>query len=255
MGTDRRIMRANFGFGSRRRITVRFLSSSTVSVLLLYSSLLSQVAGANQWQISGGDISGNTYHNAELGFRYEFPSGWVVSKKATEPEHQFGWKDDPSGKSTTGRCSKTLLFVTKHSEGMRINSFDPMAVVIAVDPECLPQVAFPSSRNDHESGSKVLDQVLDHLKAPPLIGKTPSRVHPFEYGGRVILESSQAFSLDLYEPGGRRLQNLLSSIVVTQTVQAWVIWIFVAANDADLGVLESSKIFFDVEQSHVTESK
>ena len=206
-------------------------------------------------QVSKGEVSGNTYLNSALGFRYQFPAGWNVSDQAARTEHQFGWKDDPSGRSATSQCSKKLLFATKHSEEMRINGFDPMVVVIAVDPGCFPTIAFPNSADNREAARKVVEQVLDHLLTPPLVGKTPSSVHPFEYDGRVVLEFSQSFSLAIHELGGRGVENVLSSVAVTQTAQYWVMWIFAAASEADLGTLKSTKIFFDAQPPQGTEPK
>jgi|SRR5579872_144874 hypothetical protein len=200
-------------------------------------------------RISAGEVSGNTYRNSELGFRYEFPAGWHVSDQPRTPEHQFGWKDDPSGKSDIERCSKTLLFVTMHNEGMRINGFDPMALVIAVDPGCFPPIPFPKSEGDHEASRDIVKQILNHLKTPEVAAKSTSRVHPFTYAGRVIVEFSQSFSIAIHESGGRGLENLLSSVAVTLTGRYWAIWIFVAGNDADLGTLKSSKIFFESQSS------
>lgn len=198
-------------------------------------------------RISAGEVSANTYRNSELGFRYEFPAGWHVSDQPKTAEHQFGWKDDPSGKSAIERCSKTLLFVTKHNEEMRINGFDPMALVIAVDPGCFPPISFPKSAGDHAAVRDIVTQVLNHLKTPEVAAKSTSRVHPFAYAGRVIVEFSQSFSVAIHESGARGLENILSSVAVTPTGQYWAIWIFVAGNDADLGTLKSSKIFFETQ--------
>lgn len=200
-------------------------------------------------RMSAGEVSGNIYRNSELGFRYEFPAGWHVSDQPKTAEHQFGWKDDPSGKSAIERCSKTLLLVTKHNEGVRINGFDPMALVIAVDPGCFPPIPFPQSPGDQKAVVDVVMQVLNHLKTPEVAAKSTSRVHPFAYAGHVIVEFSQSLSVAIHESGARGLENILSSVAVTSTDRYWTIWIFVAGNDADLGTLKSSKIFFESQSS------
>lgn len=235
----------------------RTLLMLTISALLGTSCLAapsnpkeSQIA-----QISAGDISGNTYRNTDLGLRYEFPTGWNVSPEATTPEHQYGWKDDPSGKSTANPCSRRLLFVTKHHEGMTLIGLDPMAVVVAVDPACLPDATFPQSPNDQKATRRVVEQVLDHIQTPRLAWKSESKVHPFEYAGRVFIELSHSFSIVIREPGSKGLQRVISSVAVAPVGKYWVVWIFVAANDADLGDLKGSRIFFDEEKSRPGDTK
>jgi hypothetical protein len=236
----------------------RTLLMLTISALLGTSCLATpgDPKDSHVAQISAGDISGNTYHNADLGLRYEFPAGWNVSPEATTPEHQYGWKDDPTGKSTANPCSRRLVFVTKHHEGMTtLIGLDPMAVVVAVDPACLPNATFPQSPNDQKATRRVADQVLDHIQTPRLAWKSASKVHPFEYAGRVIIELSQSFTIAIREPGGGGLQRVISSVAVAPVGKYWVVWIFVAANDADLGVLKGSRIFFDAEKSRPGDAK
>jgi len=235
----------------------RLLTRVTILTLMSCSCLASsQVSVDTQVsQIRDGEISHNTYHNRELRLSYQFPEGWNVSRKATDPEHEFGWKDNPSGKPATSQCSKNLLLITKYREGMQLNGFNPMAVVIAVDPACLPKVNFPYAANDREGVQQVVVQVLDHLKTPALVGKTTSQVHPFEDAGRLIVEFSQSFSIPMRESGSRGVRNILSSVAVLRAGQYWMIWIFAAANEADLGTLKSTKISFDGETPRLGDAK
>ncbi len=235
----------------------RLLSQVTILTLISCSCLASARAPVDTHvsQISDGEISGNTYHNRDLRILYQFPDGWNVSHKATDPEHEFGWKDNPSGKSAASQCSKNLFFTSKYREGMQLNGFNAMAVVIAVDPACLPKVKFPSEANDREGIRQVVEQVLDHLKTPALVGKTASQVHPFEDAGRLIVEFSQSFSLAMRESGSRGVRNVLSSVAVVRADEYWLIWIFAAASEADLGTLKSTKISFDSEAPRLGNAK
>ena len=88
-------------------------------------------------EVSDGTILENMYHNAELGFRYEFPAGWSVNGKATQANaiatgQQFVWADDTPVRrdaNAARQCSKNLLLVTRHPEEMRLNGFNSCGIL------------------------------------------------------------------------------------------------------------------------------
>jgi hypothetical protein len=142
-------------------------------------------------RLGDGTISGNAYHNAELGFRYQFPSGWIVNDKATQERavaagYQFVWADDPSAKregKVAHQCTKDLLFVTQYPEEMRSNGFNPLAFLIAADPKCVPGVAFPSSVKDHEAIQRIANQLGVFFKTSSVTSRSPSRIRAFDNAG------------------------------------------------------------------------
>lgn len=224
-----------------------------VALLLSSSFAAPQLPAAGRvTQLSKGTTSGNLYVNSELGFRYQLPDGWTVNDKETLVAHQFAWVDDPSAKTQTSapsRCSKNLLFVTKHPGGMRSNSFDPMELMIAVDPNCFPAITYPKSPKDHEAIQRSVNQVQSHLQTPGTasgtVSGTPARVRAFDNGGRVMLEISRALSISTHEATLTTLLNVNRSVLMMPAGGYYVIWIFVSGDDVDMDRLKATKIFLD----------
>jgi hypothetical protein len=226
----------------------RSLWIESFALLLISSLVLCQAQENSQIsQISDGEISDNTYHNGQLAFSYQFPAGWTVGK-ATVPEHKFGLKDNPGEKSSpkeTRRCSKQLLFVTEHPEGMRPHGFVPMASLFVVDPSCMPSAAFPSSVGDREAVERVVKGIEARLDTPPVGNGTPPRVRPVEYAGRVVIQISQSISVSVHDADTTTDESLQMSVSVMQAREYWVIWLFVTANDSEMNKLKATRIFFD----------
>lgn len=198
-------------------------------------------------QISEGEISGNIYHNKQLGFSYEFPTGWIVGK-ATAPEHKFMWKDNPAEQPLSNgasRCSKNLLFATEHPEGMRADGFVPMVSLFVVDSGCIPSATFPNSVGDREAVARIVHGIEARLGTPTLNNETLPRVRPLEYAGRVLLQISQWVSVSVHDTNTTTNENLQLSISVMQAQEYWVIWLFVTANDSEMSKLKATKLFFD----------
>ncbi len=212
--------------------------------------------------LDAGTISGSTYHNPELGFRYQFPKGWVVNDTATREKeidagHQVAWEDAATkpGNKAPSRCTKNLLFVTQHPAGMQVNSFDSSVFLMAVDPKCVPGVSFPTAINDHEATLRIVKQIVSRLKTSTVISKTPIRLGAFDKAGRVMLESSQVLNISLNERGGTTAQSIYSSLLLMQGGRYWVMWWFTSDTDYNLQKLLATKIFFDVEPAVSSEAK
>ncbi len=234
----------------------RALFWAALFALPLYNSLTPCLAQENNrlGRVSDGEISGNTYRNQQLGFSYEYLAGWTVGK-ATVPEHNFRWKDDSGTRASTRetpRCSKHLLFVTQHPEGMRPDGFVPMASLFVVDPECTSNVTFPKSVADRAAVERFVNLIESHLDTPPPTNATRPRVRPVEYAGRIILQISQSMSVSVHDTSTTTNQNLQLSISAMQSKDYWVVWLFVAANDSEMNVLKATKVFFDDAPSAAT---
>jgi hypothetical protein len=222
-------------------------------VVLLVSSCvaLPQLPAGRIAQLSQGATSGNLYVNSNLGLRYQFPEGWTVNDKTMTVPHQFAWIDHPGDKTqnlSRTQCSKNLLFVTQHPEGMVTNSFDPLALVVAVDPTCFPEITLPRSVTDHDAVQKAAAQVLQHLDAAGSVVRAPARVRAFDNAGTIMLEVSRPLSLTTREVRLGRittLRNVDRSVLMMQAGDYWVVWIFVSEEAADMDKLKATKIFLD----------
>jgi hypothetical protein len=214
-------------------------------------SLASKVPEADITKLSDGTVSGNTYHNADLGFRYEFPPGWTVSDKATQEKeiragHQFVWADDVSrGRPKPTQCSKALLLVSRYPEEMRLNEFNPEAFLVVADPRCLPGASFPSNVKDREAIQRIAGHLGIYFKTSDATSMAPPRVRAFDNGGRVMLEVSQSFSISRHEAGNTTLQNIQSSLWIMKAENYWVMLMFASADDAQLQKLRATRVFFD----------
>jgi hypothetical protein len=206
-------------------------------------------------RLAAGSVSAGMYSNPALGFRYEFPGGWVANDKATQQRavlsgQQFVWSDDPELKldhKSGTHCTRDLLLVTRHPEGMQSNGFNPLAFLIAADPACALPVTFPRSVKDKDSIQNIASQLGIYFRTYEVTSRTPSRIRAFENGGRVMLEVSQSLTVSRHDPGSTITQVIRTSVTLMQAGDYWVMWMFAADNDTDLDRLRTSKIFFDAQ--------
>lgn len=198
-------------------------------------------------------ISGNTYHNADLGFRYEFPAGWTINDKATQSRaiaagRQFVWADDMSAKreaTATDHCSKSLLLVTKYPEEMQLNEFNSLALLIAADPKCLGGIPFPDTVKDQPAIQQIASHLGVYFKTSTTTPLGPPRVRAFENAGRIMLEVTEGFSIYRHEPGTSTVQRIRSSVLVVKAERYWIMWMFASADDVQFEKLRATRIFFD----------
>ena len=259
---------------SRQTLTlIRYVFRSASFVVLLSSHLAIHAQGqlalpkANVPENSGfaqldiGTVSQGTYHNAELGFQYQYPKGWAVNDKATQETalaagRQFVWTDDTKrDHKSAGQCTKDLLFVTQYPEEMRPNGFNPLAFLIAADPKCAPGVVFPATVKDREAIQRIATNLGIYFKTPSVTHRGPAHIRAFDNAGRVILEISQSFTFYTHEPGTETLQTVSSSILVTQVRDYWIMWMFMGDSDAQLVQLRATKIFFDAAPTGPAQAK
>jgi hypothetical protein len=204
-------------------------------------------------QLDAGSVSGGEYRNSQLGFRYQFPRGWIVDdkaaqKQALEIQVQFVWTDDSPTKverKPAHQCSRDLLLVSQYPDEMRTAGFNSSAFLIAADPQCSPGVKFPENAKDNDAIKKVASRLGTYLKMPNITSQSPAHIRAFEYSGRVIMEVSQSFNVYTHEPGSQTVQNVRSSVLIMPANGYWVMCMFASDDDLHLDKLRATKFFFD----------
>jgi len=204
-------------------------------------------------QVSSGTVSGNVYHNPDLGLRYEFAKGWVVNDEKTErrtiaDQIQFVWAKDisPRRSSEKGRqCAKSLLFVTRYPEEMKTNDFNPFVFVIAADPECIT-ASPPRDTKDQETIQRIAAQLGVYFETVNIkeLKQPPAKVHAFENSGRVIVERDARY-LVTWVSSDIPYAEVSTSIEVIPGGKYWTIFMFGGGDDAQLAWLKATKITFD----------
>jgi hypothetical protein len=224
-----------------------------VTLALLVCCVALKARTTAQGLVDAGTISGDTYHNSELGFRYQFPDDWVANETDTEKEiedgHQVAWEDTASKKlrEAPSRCTKNLLFATQHPAGMPTNGFDPSVLLMSIDPACVPGAIFPSSVKDQDGIQRSAKQIMSHLKMATVISRSPVQLRAFDIAGRVMIEISESFNISIHEPARTTTQNIHTSILLMQAGGHWILWRFAADTDYNLNRLRATKIFFDAD--------
>ncbi len=203
-------------------------------------------------RLSDGVVADNAYYNSDLGFHYQIPDGWTIYDQPTQgrdpdASHQFLWRSPFADRehAVGGECTKDLLLATQYAEGARLNRFNPVALLIAVDPVCAPHVAFPDSVNDHQAIQRIAGVVSDYFRTPAMNPMGPARVRAFNNAGRVMLEISQPLTLSIKTSADASTYDLHTSLLVMKAEDYWIIWMFATDNDKQLDELRSTRIFFN----------
>ena len=204
-------------------------------------------------QISDGTISGNVYHNPDLGLRYEFPKGWAVNDKKTQrdsiaAQDQLAWTEDvaPRRKAHSRRqCAKELLFVTHYPENMRTNGFNPFVLLIVADPQCIDGPTSPTSAKDQDVIQRIAANIGMYFETLNIRAIERPRIHAFENSGRVILELSARYGLTTVDPATARYFEVMTSTVVIPMGKYWLVAMFAGGDDAELDWLRATKMYFE----------
>ncbi len=204
-------------------------------------------------QVSSGTVSGNVYHNPDLGLRYEFPKGWAVNDEKAErrtiaDQSQFVWAKDISPRRSSEKglqCAKSLLFVTKYPEEMKTNDFNPFVFVIAADPQCIT-ASSPRDTKDQEAIERIAAQVGVYFETVNIkeLKQPPAKVHAFENSGRVIVERDARY-LVTWVSSDIPYAEVSTSTEVIPGGKYWTIFMFGGGDDAQLAWLKATKITFD----------
>jgi hypothetical protein len=212
-------------------------------------------------QLSAGSVSGNAYHNAELGFRYEFPQGWVLLSKANEERmadtgHQFMWGNSPATQQeheAADQCAKNLLFVRRNLEASKNGQFNPIVLLVVADPECAPGSIFPKTVDDRKAVQEIGRQFMEYFRTAAMSSTGPARVRAFNNAGRIMVDISQSFTVSA--PAQPMPTTILSSTVLMQAGEYWLMWMFAAGDKGELEELRNTKIFFDDPALPTTDQK
>jgi hypothetical protein len=209
-------------------------------------------------QVSSGSVSGNTYHNADLGFRYQFPVDWVLMSKASDEgtdSYPFLSYSSPlvqNEHEREGQCAKNLLFVRRYLENPATGQFNPMVLLLAADPRCFSGPELPAA-DDHDANQQLARQVVLYFKTDTMTPSGEAAIRAFSDAGRRMIEISQSFNLSV--PGQTAPLTVLTSIWIMQAGDVWVIWLFASGNNTDLQELRDTKIFFDDRLVPTTEGR
>jgi hypothetical protein len=213
-------------------------------------------------QLSDGAISASTYYNSDLGFRYQFPDGWTPYDKSMQADmadagHQFVWRGPFTEREHApgNECTKNLLFLTRYPEGMRLNRFNPVVLVMAMDPKCSPEVTFPASVKDRDAVQHIASLFVNSFKTARMTSLGSVRVRAFDNAGRVMLEISQSSSLVTSAPGSTVTYNIRTSLLLMQAGEYWVMWFFATDDDAELEQLRKTKIVFNTAPTPATDAR
>ena len=149
-------------------------------------------------KLDPGTITGNTYKNDALGFRYEFPAEWIVNDKAVQDKvieagHQFAWGNSPTAArehEAARGCMRVLLMVTKFAEGTKTEEVNPGVTILAVDLQCSPGAYFPKSLDDQEGIKAIAQQLMQSFAGTPFISKGNNSVRAFVVQGHIMLDIS-----------------------------------------------------------------
>ncbi|HET9305693.1 MAG TPA: hypothetical protein VFO46_06655 [Candidatus Sulfotelmatobacter sp.] len=201
-------------------------------------------------QLSFGSISGNLYRNEDLRFEYQFPEGWVLMSKAVNgrsgEDGQFMWGNSPVAQEEhegIGQCTRTLLFVRRYPEAPSTGEFNPMVLLLAADPKCFSGSGFPKAIDDRPAIQELARQIVHFFRTTTTTPQGPTTARAIRNAGRIMMEVSQSFILNA--PGQTAPVTLLTSILIMQAGDNWVMWVFASGGKADMEELLSTKIFFD----------
>ena len=212
---------------------------------------VSQFAASPIGKLSAGSVFRNSYTNDDLGFRYEFPQDWVLMSKASGKEFsREGFRfalgnsqTDQLEHDTANPCTKQLLFVRRYLENPATRQFNPMIVLLAADRRCISTSGFPKSADDRETVQEIARDAVAYFKHQGSSPAGPARVRAFENAHNVMIDISQNFDLSI--PGQTATLSVFSSMLIMQSGEYWVIWMFGAGDQTELDELRKTKIFLN----------
>ncbi|MGA3017401.1 MAG: hypothetical protein ABSF62_09810 [Bryobacteraceae bacterium] len=165
--------------------------------------------------------------------------------KITEAGHQFAWGNSQAAArehEAAQQCGRTMLWVTKSPEGTTAGQVNPLIVLIAIDPACLPGARFPTSRDDGDGIKQLAQQVLHSFAGTPFVPKGPSSVRAFTIQDHLIIDIST--NSTVRTPGGKQPLDVFASLVFTTAKDYWIAWGLMSATQAQMEELKNGPVTF-----------
>ena len=165
----------------------------------------------------------------------------TTQTRGAEGGHEFIWGNSPTVQKEhelASQCSKDLLFVTRHLEGSATGEFNPLVLLVVGDPKCAPGSSFPKAVDDRAAIQQIAKQFAQYFRAVGMPTTEPPKVRAFDNAGRIMIEISQSFAMAA--PGQSDPTIIVSSLLLMQAGDYWVMWMFEAGNKKELEEIRKS---------------
>ena len=201
--------------------------------------------------IDAGNINGDFYENAMLGFSYRIPQGWSIEPNGAVQSavERYRAKQD-FGRPRMGRverrlvdaCSRTLFSAwARRPDANGQVSYDDFGevTVTAMSAACFPTIKFPEDADSRESVKDFLAQYS--LTHPVIEDMREAKVFKQEGMVFLFLEGTVAFQV----PDDQLSRRLSLGMAITQRRGYLLTWFFAAPHDAELRALTDQRASFD----------
>jgi hypothetical protein len=231
--------------------SVSFFDPTKAAEMAGMGSRLYDPSGHHIAMLKKGVVWANTYTNDDLGFTYQFPSGWSVADDATkekviEAGHQAAWGDSPSAAqehAAIERCARYLLMVNRYPSGTTTESLNPFVALMVLDPACFPpDVRFPSSSDDRQQAMVWIKAAFGHITDVPFFGKAQTSVTLSSVEDHVWIDVSSSAEVNVSDSGPPL--SVFTEFDVTEVRDYWAAWIFMGGSQTELGQLKHTPITF-----------
>jgi hypothetical protein len=208
-------------------------------------------------QIESGKISGDFYENAQLGFSYRIPQGWVIRQEGiVQPAIERYKAKEDFGRPRMGRsehilmdaCSKTLFsaWAKRPAEDGEISYDDFGEVTVsAIALSCFPTLQVPKQGSDVSAFKDFVGQFS--LTHPIVTDMGSGKVFSQDNIVFVYLHGTVAFGV----PNDELSRRLSLAMAITERRGYLLTWFFAAPHDAELQGLTNERAVFDKEAVNV----
>jgi hypothetical protein len=206
-------------------------------------------------QIDSGKVSGDFYENAQLGFSYRIPQGWVIKQDGiVQPAVERYKAKEDFGRPRMGRsehilmdsCSKTLFSAwAKRPADDGAISYDDFGevTVSAIALSCFPTLQLPKQGSDVQAFKDFVGQFA--LTHPIVTDMGSGKVFSQDNIVFVYLHGTVAFQV----PDDELSRRLSLALAMTERRGYLLTWFFAAPHDAELEGLTNERAVFDKESA------
>jgi hypothetical protein len=204
-------------------------------------------------QIDSGKINGDFYENAQLGFSYRIPQGWVIKQEGiVQPAVESYKAKQDFGRPRMGRsehilmdaCSKTLFsaWAKRPADDGEITYDDFGEVTVsAIALSCFPTLQVPKQGSDVQAFKDFVGQFS--LTHPIVVDMGSGKVFSQDGIVFVYLHGTVAFGV----PSDELSRRLSLAMAITERRGYLLTWFFAAPHDAELQGLTNARAVFDKE--------